>query len=465
MVRASLVFLLACAGCACGSEDSEGDGADADTDVDADTDTDVDTDTDTESDSDTDADTDADTDSDSDADLTCTILPAAVEPIVTVGPDEAGDLPGMLLGAAPNTTFLLEDGVYDTGGAILQAAANGMTIRSASDDREAVTIDGAYATPEIIQVTGDDVTIAHITLRRAIDHPIHVTGGADDTTGTLIYDVRIVDGGEQFIKINTSGRDPNTFADYGRVECSVFEMTDEGRDNVEPYGGGCYTGGIDAHQARGWVVRGNFFQDIYCTNGGLAEHAIHFWTGSRDTLVERNTIVNCARGIGFGLVESGAERTYADDPYPGVGYIGHYDGIMRNNVIYADHDQFDTGIELDQARGALVLHNTIVMPEPGVGRTFSSIDYRFANTDVTIRNNLARRITVRDGAAGTVDTNFEGDVGTLLIDAAGGDNHLAAGAAAAIDQGIPHTESGLDIDGALHDVGAPDLGADEFGAP
>src|SRR4029079_6116150 len=105
--------------------------------------------------------------------------------------------------------------------------------------------------------------------------------------------------------------------------------------------------------------------------------------GARDTLVEQNTVINCARGIGFGLVESGATRTYADNPYPGVVYIGHYDGLIRNNVIYASIPYFDTGIELDQARGTRVFHNTVTHSTAATA-AFSSIDYRFANTRVEL---------------------------------------------------------------------------------
>jgi hypothetical protein len=197
--------------------------------------------------------------------------------------------------------------------------------------------------------------------------------------------------------------------------------------------------------------------DIYCENGGLAEHAVHFWSASRDTLVERNVIRNCARGIGFGLVENGNARAYPDDPYPGVSYVGHYDGIIRNNFIVADHQWFDTGIELDQARGAVVVHNSIVQPDTA----FSSIDYRFANTLVTIRNNVVRNITVRDGAQGTVDSNLENADPSVFVDAAGGDLHLAAGANPAVDTGVVVPEAGLDIDAQTHDNGAPDMGADE----
>src|SRR6185503_1221005 len=144
-------------------------------------------------------------------------------------------------------------------------------------------------------------------------------------------------GGEQFVKVNSDGAEH--YVDGGRLECSLLEMTDEGRGHVETEATPCYTGGIDAHGAWGWVVAQNEFRGIYCDNGGLAEHAIHFWTGSRDTLVERNVIV-----------DDGAGRAYDDDPYPGVGYVGHYDGIIRNNVVWAGGTMLDTGIELDQAR-------------------------------------------------------------------------------------------------------------------
>jgi hypothetical protein len=237
-------------------------------------------------------------------------------------------------------------------------------------------------------------------------------------------------------------------------------MTDAGRPHVERTPGGCYTGGIDTHAGRGWQVRFNHFEGIYCAGEGLAEHAIHFWNQSRDTLVENNVIVNCARGVGFGLIETGTpSRTYGDEPDPTTTYIGPYDGIIRNNVIYADIAYFDTGIELDQARGARVYHNDVVSSDADTG-FFSSIDYRFANTSVEIRNNLTRRITMRDAAAGTVDHNVEMVPDATFVSVPT-DFHLAAGATTAIDQGVTVTEAGLDLDGEPHTHGPPDIGADE----
>ncbi len=398
--------------------------------------------------------------------LDCAALAPPTGPTIVVTPDRAGELPSIVAGAASGTTILLADGTYrmPAGGEAsrrIQIRTPGITLRAMSGDASAVILDGEYVTNEMITVHADDVTLAHFTVMRAVDHLVHVT---PDESGeivrrTRIYGMRMLDGGEQFVKINPNGA-RDGFADEGSVECSRFELTDGGRPRVERSPGGCYTGGIDAHAARGWVVRGNHFVGIYCAGEGLAEHAVHFWNGSRDTLVENNTILDCARGIGLGLVESGAGRDYPDDPYPGVGYVGHYDGVVRNNVVWANIAFFDTGIELDQARGAIVVHNTIAI---GAGATgfFSGIDYRFANTLVEIRNNLATRITMRSGATAMLEANLEMAPLSIFVDAPGGDFHLAASASAAIDRGVVVAEAGLDIDGEPHDRGAPDIGADE----
>jgi len=398
----------------------------------------------------------------------CLPLPEPTGDIIEVSVDQADDLPGIVRDAPAGSTILLGDGTYRMSGAgeaerRLQIVADGVTLRSASGDREAVTIDGEYLTEEVITVSASNVTIAHLGVTRAVHHPIHVTGGPDgDTSGVVLHDLHIVDGGEQFVKINTSGATPNTYTDDGVVSCSRFELTDAGRPEVVPDPGGCYTGGIDGHQARGWVVRDNAFVGIHCENGSLAEHAIHFWTASRDTLVERNTIVDCARGIGFGLGDGGGndpDRDYSDNPYPGIGYVGHYDGIIRNNVIAISPGfaWFDTGIELEQAHGTRVLHNTVIHPDTA----FASISHRFANTLVTLENNLVRSIRARDGSTASGDSNLEDASDALFVDVAEHDLHLLSSASDAIDQGITLPDVTDDIDGDERTDGAPDLGADE----
>lgn len=394
--------------------------------------------------------------------LGCPALPWNQGEQVRVTPSQAGDLAQIVEDAAAGTTIVLEDGTYALD-EILHFQNEDVTVRSASDDASKVVIDADYGVSEPFFITASNVTLAHITIERAIDHPIHVTPAGDgepDVTGTLLYGLRIIDGGEQFVKVNSNGA-RDAWVDDGRIECSYFEMTDAGRPHVERDPGGCYTGGVDVHSGQGWVVRNNEFHNIYCAGEGLAEHAVHFWSASRDTLVENNLIVNCARGVGFGLVENGNTRPYADDPYPDAGYIGHYDGIIRNNVIYADNPWFDTGIELAQARGARVFHNTVFSTDGATG-FFSSIDYRFSSTNVEIRNNLVGRITMRNEAQGEVDHNLEDIDAALFVDPANLDFHLRGTAAAAIDSGVAVDEAGIDIDGETRDKGdGPDLGADE----
>jgi hypothetical protein len=371
------------------------------------------------------------------------------------------DLVAAVQGAAANTTLLIADGTYALAGGTVHVTKAGLTLRAASGDATKVIIDGGYQSPEDVAISASNVTLAHLTITRAINHPVHVYPDTAGVTGTRLYGLRLVDGGEQFVKVNPDAA-RTLYVDQGTVECSTFIMTDAGRPHVESLGGtSCYTGGIDVHGGRGWVVRQNHFDGIYCTTGFLAEHAVHFWNGARDTLVEDNVISNCARGVGFGLVETGEMRVYPDDPSKGIGYVGHFDGIIRNNFVFADVPWFDTGIELDQARGTRVYHNT-VFAAPGATKVFSSIDYRFADTQVDLENNLVGRITQRDGALGTTSHNKEGVAATDFIDAAHADLHLAPTATDAIDQGVALPEAGLDIDGQPHTAGAaPDLGADE----
>jgi hypothetical protein len=398
----------------------------------------------------------------------CAPLPMSDGMQIEVTPDMADELPGIVRDAPPGAVILLAAGTYrmTRSGDVerrIRIVEEGVMLRGATGEPSDVVIDGEYETEEMISISASDVVVADLTVTRAVHHPIHVTGGPDaDVTGVVLHHLRLIDGGEQFVKINTSGATPNTYADDGIVACSYFELTDSGRPMVVPDPGGCYTGGIDGHQARSWHVTQNTFVGIHCENGSIAEHAVHFWTASRDTLVERNTIVDCARGIGFGLGDGGGndpDRAYADDPYPGIGYVGHYDGIIRNNVIAISpgFEFFDTGIELEQARGARVLHNTVIHPDTA----FASISHRFENTQVTLENNLVWNIRARDGATASGDSNLEAAPDELFVDVAGHDLHLVAGATAAIDQGVPLPDVDDDIDGEPRDLNAPDLGADE----
>ncbi len=394
----------------------------------------------------------------------CDPLPAPSGTVVEVYPADAGTLRATVAAAAAGTTVLLHDGYYDMSGGDddyrLVFDTPDVALRSASGERDAVVLDGAYGTNELISIYASGITVADLTLKRAYDHAIHMSGSPGNAiSGILIHNVRIVDPGQQGIKINPW---EDGYVDDGTIECGAVELTDAGRAEIRD---SCYTGGIDAHQAWGWTIRRNYIAGFWCDTG-LSEHGIHFWKTSRDTVVEENIVVDCARGIGFGLGSSGTARIYPDDPYPGVGYMGHIDGVIRNNFIAAGDsrlfdspDGFDTGIGLEQARGAVVAHNTVAATDSPLS---SSIEWRFGNTIAEVYNNLTSdRLLPRDGAAATLDGNLDYCPLSWFADVAGGDLHLAA-TAGAIDAGTP-LAAGLadsDIDLQIRDP-RPDVGADE----
>lgn len=393
------------------------------------------------------------------AGLGCDPLPPPEGELIEVSPGD--DLVQAIAAASEGATVLLDDGTYDVGGAeYIVFDVPGVTLRSRSGDPSSVVIDGGYQIGSILNVQADDITIAEVTLQRCQWHPIHVTGGADsDTTGTLIYRVRVIDPGQQAIKINAN---EGTYADDGIIACSTLLLTDAGREHVSD----CYTGGIDAHLAHGWWVHDNLIEGFFCAQG-LSEHAVHFWNSGRDTVVERNRIVDCARGIGFGLGESGngTSRDYGDDACPGASFVGHYGGVIRNNMVFASSSALfaseygcDSGVSLEQACGTQVLHNTVFTTEP----PFVSMEYRFANTDVLIANNLtSHRILERDGATAELVGNLTDVPEETFVDAAAGDLHLAEGSPA-IDaaEPVPEASVEVDFDGEVRS-GARDVGADE----
>ncbi|MBR9701202.1 hypothetical protein GOV11_05040 [Candidatus Woesearchaeota archaeon] len=387
-------------------------------------------------------------------------IPAG-DTIINVNPSQAGQLRNIIMGANSDTTILLADGTYNLGSSYrLEFTSPRVTLRSASGNREAVIIDAGYSSSgaaEIIFISVPDITIADLTLQHAYYHPVHVVSGGDRA---ILYNLHIIDGREQFIKVNPDG---SGYADYGIIACSHLEMTPAGRGYVE---NGCYTGGIDIHAMQGWKIMDNLIEGIYCDDGsGLAEHGIHVWSLSRDTIVERNIVNNCARGIGFGLgagSSSVTPRSYPDNPLDGSGFsaneVMHIDGVIRNNFVYSDiGGYFDTGIGLESAYGAEVYHNTVL-----TDNDYSlGIDVRFPASVATVKNNLLYPYPVyqRDGPTLTESGNVQASSSMFV---GGGDLHLKSTATQAINQGS-NVGVTTDIDSQTRD-NQPDIGADEYGA-
>lgn len=390
------------------------------------------------------------------------------KPTAVIRLSPTDDLAKQAQRASAGTLILLKDGVYPLTRPLV-LAKRGVCLRSESGDRKKVIVDGflgkgklqrGACVNELVSVRASHITLADLTLRYARDHAIHVSPGKNHTiTGVTLRNLHVYDCGQQLIKVNSNGGDPLYWVDKGILEDCLLEFQDH--SIMDDHGKYFYTGGLDVHGGKGWIIRRNVFKNIQ-RDGKLMEHAVHMWSKSRGTLVEQNHFIDCYRAIGFGMKTRahGAVRKYSD----GMGdepYLDHLGGIIRNNMIYNSKGvHLESGIELANVRGVKVLHNTVVSHD----RPFSSIEYRWPNTHVEIRNNIVSHdIRQRNGAKAVVENNVLNAAPDLFVDYSGGDLHLSSSARQAINRGavLPVAESARDIDDEARG-NQPDIGADEL---
>ncbi|MCB9657695.1 MAG: hypothetical protein H6726_08620 [Sandaracinaceae bacterium] len=390
---------------------------------------------------------------------------------------ETRTLRQVVASAAAGDTILLADGVY-TFPAAQEGTYTGLyfttpdvTLRGESGDPSAVVLDSAYGShgdeTAPITVAASGIVLADFTVQRSIFHLIHLWEAADDV---VVHRVTLVDGGQQFLK-GSPGSGTNNRVE---VSCSRFVMTAQGRDNVWGYGAQdgsttCYTGGIDSHGGRDWHIHDSTFEGIYCDasgvarpahgqaaslragmtyTGGLSEHAIHMWDSESGSshVIERNRIVDCARGIGLGLQ---AEV---------------FGGVIRNNMIasrFPGSGEHDVGIIIERGHDTLVANNTVLLSAPD--SYDNAIELRWASSSgLRVLNNLTnRRIQPRDGATATLGGNVEDITGDVFVDPSNGDLHLASCAApSVIGAGQSVAEVSDDYDGDARTTSL-DVGADQ----
>lgn len=350
-------------------------------------------------------------------------------------------------------TILLEDGTYNLAGATLHITCPGLIVRSAGGNREAVVVRGpdegpSASTYNLFLVSADNVTLADMTFGYCRWHGVQIRGESPyDVSGTRIHNCRIVNCNEQFIK-GSSGSDPEGATD-GIIESCRFEFT-------AGWAYQYYTGGIDIHKGVNWVVRDNVFKSIRnpTAQPNIAEHAVHFWkrctTRPQNIVVERNWIIDCDRGIGFGLGSF-------DNGHNGGG------SVIRNNVVVNDGagGHTDVGIGLESANDVTVDNNTVYIPA-----YWAPMEYRFSgSSNLWFRNNLVNSaIQNRDGApAAQFSNNIENAQAGWFANVASGDLRLNATAITAIDRGSPIDAFTDDIYGAARPaLGGWDVGAHEY---
>ena len=364
----------------------------------------------------------------------CPPLSPPTGPTVTVSSES--ELRNQAYDAAAGTTIMVEAGVYDMQDSVY-IVNDGIALRGETGDRDDVILDfgGMESGHFGILVDADDVTIADLTIRDAHDHGVSIQG----SDRPRLYNLHIQDIRDQLVKVNPDGDG----SEDGLLACSRLEYTTSAPDS--------YTNGISAHRAHRWVVRDNEWYRIR-TIDDTPVPTILFWSGSSDTIVERNLLVDCYQGISFGNASQSG--------------INHTGGIVRNNFIYSSLEH-DVAIEMTRAQDWLVAHNTAILLNPDSGLTWG-MEARYSESQGTFAYNLTNMSILhnRDGAQGTPVGNVTDAGVDWFADAASGDLHLTSTASGAIDQAATLANVSDDYDRDARPIGAaPDVGADEYGAP
>lgn len=282
--------------------------------------------------------------------------------------------------AAENTTIVVRPGTYRLT-APISITTDNLTVRGLDTRCDQVVLIGQGMDNQNHKgvrfgfwVNAKNTTIANLTIAEVYNHPIQINGDAESPR---IYNVRMLNAGQQFVKSNPqpSGQGVN----FGVVEYSVMAYTDgPPKTNHEGSGTG-YTNGVDVHGGRAWRIRNNRFINFHTPDGSdhLWNAAILMWRGASDTVAEKNLFVNVDRAIAYGLGDRGGD---------------HRGGVIRNNLIVMTPGLYsvtrrwaaDAAILVWDSPGTLVLHNTIVTNR----NTPFAIESRFNNAGVVIKNNL-----------------------------------------------------------------------------
>jgi hypothetical protein len=346
-----------------------------------------------------------------------------------------------------NTTILVAPGTYTlTSTLYINGTFTNVALRGSSGNADDVVLQGpgmtnaSYGNVPFGVWTGgsvQNVLVANVTIRDFYYHPIIFNAG---TQAPRVYNVRLVNAGQQFIKSNPDGAGGGV--NNGVVEYAVIEYDTTSRDD--------YTNGVDVHTGQNWIVRNSLFRNIRAPQGLLAGPAVLMWNGTANSIVEANTFIDCQREIALGLIDR-------ESPHD------HSGGIVRNNFIYRRPAiAGDVAIGVFDSPGSQVLHNTVLMAGGGYP---NAVEYRFSgSTSVVVANNLFdSAIQARDGATASVSSNYLQASPSVFVNAATADLHLLPSATAVIDKVTVRSGALTDWDGQSRPIGASaDYGADEY---
>lgn len=293
--------------------------------------------------------------------------------------------------------------------------------------------------------TASNVLIADLSMGEVYNHAVAIQND-QGATNVHLYHNRLFNAGQQIVKASddVAPGAANVVIEY----CEVFYTA--GVPNHAGLGY-CYTNGIDAIAGQNWIIRDNLIRNIYCQDGSLAGPAVLMWQGSSGTVVERNTFLNCCRGVSLGL-------TSASD---------HSGGIVRNNFLRWDPSAtYTRDVAIYTASsGSKVLHNTVLSHRTYHPNDYVALEVRFADNVLVKANLMDAEIWEREGVTNlSLVDNFTTAPASWFVNEASGDLHLRPEATAAIDQVSRDADCSDDFDAATRPAAANqvDLGADEY---
>jgi hypothetical protein len=356
-------------------------------------------------------------------------------------------------------TILLTNGTYNLTSSLYVNGRNNVTIRGASGSTNVVLVGKGMDNtnygnvPFGIWSNGTNTTIAHLTIQDTWDNEIIFNAGAQSP---LVYCVRLLDAGSQFVKSNPTDVTNGIGVNNGIVEYCWFEYT--GSPPGDHGSGIGYFNGISAHAAQNWIIRGNLFKNLHNpdTAAYLWNPAVLFWNHSIGTVTEQNTFLNVDRAVAYGLQNT-------------TPFFDHAGGVIRNNFVCLVPGLMSASRTADSdgsliawnSPGTQIDHNSVLLNS----NEFYAVEFRFSTTtNGTARNNLSDApIHLRDSATATLSSNLATAVPAMFANPAIADLHLLASDTNAIDKGLTLPTATNDFDGDRRPRGASsDIGADEF---
>ena len=306
---------------------------------------------------------------------------------------------------------------------------------------------------ELLQIIKNSsyITIYGITFRDASVHGIKVAG--EDNVGYITIDnCKFFNINERMIK-GSKGGSPRV---SGMIitNCHFENNLDcIPTEDDNPGWGGAYIGGIDMMVLDNAVLSDNTFVNIRGANGG-GRGAIFIWVGSTNIIVERNTIINCDRGICFG-------NPMAPDGQLGPNYYYYVNGgIIRNNMIVSSQKQ---PIELAWVNDVKVYNNTIYRNDGGVGIQDTGAEF---SINIVVENNLLRSATLenlQNAAIGKHNLVSNSIPGSYFVNPEAGNLRLTSEAVKAISRGVILDRVEDDIDKRVRSKVTFDIGAHAYG--